>query len=85
MNKTYTIMPNTKWSDLNRDGRRLEAIIKDMNTKYWKEPNIDIKFAYSDRLLKATHEKALIADRVLGVKKLLKGETVEYDEKLYLR
>ena len=49
------------------------------------EPNIDIKFAYSDRLLKATHEKALIADRVLGVKKLLKGETVEYDEKLYLR
>ena len=78
-------MPNTKWSDLNRDGRRLEAIIKDMNTKYWKEPNIDIKFAYADRLLKATHEKALIADRVLGVKKLLKGETVEYDEKLYIR
>ena len=75
-------MASTKWSDLNKDGRRLEGIIKDMNTKYWHEENHDMQMAYLDRLLKATHEKVLIADRVLGVKKLLKGETVEYDRPL---
>ena len=77
-------MPTTNWSDLNRDGRRLEAIIKDMNTKYWKA-NDDMKLAFLDRLLKATKQKAEIADRVLGVKQLLKGETVEYDQTIYTR
>lgn len=76
-------MANTKWSDLNRDGRRLEGIIKDMNTKYYKEQNIDIKMAYADRLLKATATKAKIAEVVLGVKELLKGKKVE--NQLYLR
>ncbi len=70
-------MANTKWSDLNCDGRRLERIINDMETKYLKVSDVDLKLAYLDRLLKATHEKALIADRVLGVKKLLKGEVIE--------
>ena len=70
-------MATTKWSDLNCDGRRLERIIHDMETKYLKVSDVDLKLAYLDRLLKATHEKTLIADRVLGVKKLLKGEVIE--------
>ena len=78
-------MATTNWSDLNRDGRRLEAIIKDMDTKYWKSKDFEMKFAYVDRMIKATHEKALLVDRVLGVKKLLKGETVEYDSTIYTR
>ena len=67
----------TKWSDLNRDGRRLEAIIRDMNTKYWTIQDPELKLAYADRLLKATHEKVVISDRVLGVQKLLKGKPIE--------
>ena len=61
------------------EGSLTEAFIKDMNTKYWKESNSDMKFSYVDRLLKLTHEKTLIVDRVLGVKKLLKGEVVDED------
>ena len=56
-------MVTTAWSDLNKDGRRLEAIIRDMNTKYWKENNPDMQFSYVDRILKATHEKVAIANQ----------------------
>jgi len=65
-------MPTTNWSDLNRDGRRMERIIKDMNTKLWKCQNPELALSYADRLFKATHTKIMIVDRVLGVKKLLK-------------
>jgi len=61
----------TKWSDLNRDGRRLEGLIKHMNSKFWNEKDIEIQFSYIDRLIRLTHQKMLIVDRVLGVKKLL--------------
>jgi hypothetical protein len=63
---------NAIWSDLNRDGRRLERIIKHMETKSDNEADIDTYFSYIDRLLKATHEKVLIVDRVLAVKKILR-------------
>ena len=80
-------MATTNWSDLNRDGRRLEAIIKQMNTKYWKlvDTKPELAFTYFDRILKATHEKVAISNIVLGVKQLLKGEIVEYDKSLYTR
>ena len=78
-------MVTTAWSDLNKDGRRLEAIIRDMNTKYWKENNPDMQFSYVDRILKATHEKVAIANQVLAVKQLLKGDTVVYDQTIYSR
>ena len=70
-------MPNTKWSDLNRDGRRLEGIIKDMNTKYWKETDFTMQMAYLDRILKSTVTKVMIVDRVLGVKEILKDKKSE--------
>jgi len=78
-------MATTNWSDLNRDGRRLEAIIKHMNTKFWEEKDPDMMLAYLDRILKATQVKIMTVDRVLGVKQLMKGEVVEYDSSIYTR
>lgn len=68
------IIPNTEWSDLNKDGRRLEKIILQMDTKIAKiKNNDDLKLAYIDRLIKATHTKAGIAETVLNVRNILKA------------
>ncbi len=61
---------NTSWADLNKDGRRLERIIKQMDTKMKLYP--DLELAYLDRLLKCTHEKREIVEIVFSVKKLVK-------------
>ena len=74
---------NTKWSDLNKDGRRLEGLIKHMNTKFWTEPDIEIQLAYLDRLVRLTHQKMLLVDRVLGVKALLQ-EAAKQQTRLYV-
>lgn len=63
---------NTGWADLNKDGRRLEKIIKQMDTKLNKTTNTDLQFGYIDRLIKCTHEKVNIAEIVLNVKATLK-------------
>lgn len=65
------------WSDLNRDGRRLERIIKQMDTKQKLEgeqdiPNVDLQFKYIDRLVKLTNLKVHVAETVLGVNEVLK-------------
>jgi hypothetical protein len=65
-------MTNTSWADLNIDGRRLEKIIKDMNAKQEKESDFNLRFAYIDRLIKATNTKVNIAEIVLNVKRILK-------------
>ena len=78
-------MVTTAWSDLNKDGRRLESLLKEMNTKFWKADNDLMQLAYVDRIIKATHEKVAIANSVLAVKQLLKGETVEYEKSFYTR
>ena len=64
-------MPPTSWYDINRDGRRLDRIIKMMYTKAMAEENIDIQLAYIDRLIKATNTKVNIAETVLGIKGIL--------------
>ena len=61
---------NTNWADLNRDGRRLERIIKLMETKMKDNPQLEL--SYIDRLIKLTHEKKEIVDTVMGVKKLVR-------------
>jgi len=63
---------NTSWADLNKDGRRLERIIKDMDTKQKKTTDTDLQFAYIDRLIKCTNSKVNIAEIVLNVKATLK-------------
>ena len=61
---------NTNWADLNRDGRRLERIIKLMETRMKSEPVAEL--AYLDRLIKLTHEKREVVETVMGVKKLVR-------------
>ena len=60
-------MVTTAWSDLNKDGRRLESLLKEMNTKFWKADNDLMQLAYVDRIIKATHEKVAIANSVLAL------------------
>jgi len=69
------------WTDLNRDGKRMEALIKQLYTrvkpdprrKYKPEPlNDDMKIIFIGTIIKLTHEKRGIIDTVLGVKELLK-------------
>ena len=70
------ILPSLKqdWTDLNKDGKRLEKVIKicfkriknaDENT----DPQVILGFIAA--LNRTTHEKADLAKTVLGVKKLL--------------
>lgn len=69
-------MASTSWFDLNRDGKRLERIIKQMETRM---KNIDINddeqvslyLAYCDRLIRATATKVNIAETVLGIKAMI--------------
>jgi len=66
------IILSTIWSDLNKDGQRLDKIIKHMDTKQKKETNLNLQFAYIDRLIKATNQKVSLAYKVLEVERLLK-------------
>ena len=67
------------WYDLNRDGRRLESIIKQVRTRMDKEDiEPSMYLAYLDRLLKATNTKVNIAETVLNVKAFLAQATKEY-------
>ncbi len=73
---------------LRLENARLKVEIEDSDAaldKYWKENNPDMQFSYVDRILKATHEKVAIANQVLAVKQLLKGDTVVYDQTIYSR
>ena len=60
------------WTDLNKDGHRLNRIIRQLESKIKNETNDEMNLAYIDRLLKATHEKSQLAQIVLGVKEILK-------------
>ena len=60
------------WLDLYRDGRRLNRIIRQMESRLKNETEDDVCFALIDRIIKCTHEKAQIAHVVLGVKECLK-------------
>lgn len=75
-------MPSTKWSDINRDGRRLESIIKAMNTKFHTATNESMKLAYVDRIIKATHEKVEIAKIVLRVDEITKVKPEQLQKKV---
>jgi len=57
---------------LNKDGRRLNRIIRHLESKIKHETSDEMKLAYIDRIIKATHEKSQLAQIVLGVKEVLK-------------
>ena len=67
-------MVKSAWYDIEKRGRRLEAIFKDMNTKYWNllETNPDLAFAYFDRMLKLENVIQPYVEDITGLKKLLK-------------
>ena len=62
---------NQNWTDLNKDGRRLNRIIRQLETKIKNEANDEMNLAYIDRIIKCTHEKSQLAQLVLGVKEVL--------------
>lgn len=62
----------TAWADLNKDGRRLERIIRHMDRKQKNCTDPELQFAYIDRIIKATNSKVNIAEIVLNVKQTLK-------------
>jgi len=63
---------NQNWTDLNKDGRRLNRIIRQLESKIKNETSDEMKLAYIDRIIKATHEKSQLAQIILGVKEILK-------------
>ena len=72
----------TPWYDIEMRGRRLEAIYKQMNTKYWNlvETNQDIAFSYFDRMIKIESVIQPYIEQIIGVKKLIKkGSQIEAD------
>lgn len=70
-------MPNTNWADLNRDGRRLEGIIRMLNTKVHKiaqsdDGDLNLMVVLASTMVKFTHEKVEIAKTVLRVDEITK-------------
>jgi len=66
-------MVTTDWSDLNRDGKRLESLIKEMRKKSKKDGiENSLYFAFIDRIIKATNSKVKIAEIVLNVNAVLR-------------
>jgi hypothetical protein len=55
------------WTDLYTDGRRLERIIKSMDTKQANCTDESLKLAYIDRLIKTTNTKVNIVKIILNV------------------
>ena len=70
-------MTQISWADINKDGRRLERVIKMMETKAIEAEDKDMQLAYVDRLIKATTAKVHIAEIVLNIKRLLAESTRE--------
>ena len=69
-------MVGTSWFDLNKDGKRLERIIKQMETRMKlidvnDDEQVSLYLAYCDRLIRATATKVNIAETVLGIKAIL--------------
>ena len=72
---------NQNWTDLNKDGRRLNRIIRQLESKIKNETNDELKLAYIDRLIKCTHEKTQLVQIVLGVKEFLKKAKKKCEQK----
>lgn len=67
-------MVKTAWWDMDAEGRRLERIIKDCETKYWraeKEGNHDMAESYFKRLTICKKLKQPYIQEVTGIRKIL--------------
>lgn len=68
------ILPSLKqnWTDLNKDGRRMDRIIKICHKRFNnKNAPYEEQLAFLDRLIKCTQTKEKLAITVLGVRAVL--------------
>ena len=71
------ILPTSKqdWTDLNRDGRRLDKVIKicfkRIKDSTKKETDPAVVLGYIAALNRTTHEKTSLATTVLGIRQVL--------------
>jgi len=75
-------MVKSAWYDIEMRGRRLEAICKDMNKKYWravKENKIALAFAYLERLNKLENTIKPYVEQITGLNRFLKKHEREKD------
>ncbi len=68
---------NKNWSDLNRDGRRLDRLIKICEKNILHEAKKEIPdderiWGYMDRLDKLTKNKSNVTEIITGVKKIIR-------------
>jgi len=69
-----------QWADLNCDGRRLNRIIRILETKLKKTVDDDTIIRYANSIAFVTGKKVEIADRVLGVSYLLKRHEKKFEK-----
>ena len=75
----------TPWYDVEMRGRRLEAIAKQMNTKYWnlKDDNPELAFSYFDRLLRLESTIQPYIEQITGVKKFIRQRTKDLEADIH--
>ena len=71
---------NMKWTDLYTDGRRLNRIIRYLETKMKKAIDDDKIIRYANSIAFLTGKKVEIVDKVLGVEFILKGTKRDYNK-----
>jgi len=70
----------TNWDDLYTDGRRLNRIIRFLETKMKKAANDDKIIRYANAIAYLTAKKVEIVDKVLGVEFIVKGHERDYNK-----
>jgi len=70
----------TNWDDLYTDGRRLNRIIRFLETKMKKATDDDKIIRYANSIAFVTAKKIEIADKVLGVEFIVKGHERNYNK-----
>ena len=67
------------WYDIDKRGRRLEAISKQMNTLFYThlKDNPILALAYLDRFLKIEHVIQPYVEQIIGMKQFLKAKNME--------
>ncbi len=71
---------NKEWTDLNQDGKRLNRIIRILETKLKKTEDDDKTIKIANSICYLTSKKVEIADRVLGVSHLVKKLEKKYEK-----
>jgi len=74
----------TPWYDVEMRGRRMEAIYKDANTKYWNASNEDMKQSYFNRMMIIEKNIQPYIEHMTGVKKFLAQSKKELAPEIHI-